>query len=109
MNWTPITESELCEKIVQAEARMTPEQFRLWQEIKITPAKWQQSPWGEPGQGFWAVGVIGQQVIWFNDIEDGFNLSRYQIRGTIGEYWCNQDGLEAQIQTILAAIGPALR
>lgn len=50
-------------------------------------------PLGDLGGGFWAVGFIGRQVIWFSDIEYGFNVSQYESFGTILEYWCNQDEL----------------
>jgi len=39
------------------------------------------------------VGIIGRSVIWYNDIEDGFNISKYATYGRIDEYWCNQDEL----------------
>ena len=63
-------------------------------QVRITPVKWRQSPWGV--EGFWAVAVNGDQVLWYNDIEDGFNVSRFVIRGEIpdDEYWCNQDSLK---------------
>ena len=37
--------------------------------------------------------VHDELVLWFNDIEDGFNVSRFDRRGEIPahEYWCNQD------------------
>lgn len=72
---------------------MEPAVRRLWALIQIEPAKWQQHPWGNEGGGFWVVGLLGRQVLWYNDIEDGFNISRYTTFGTIDEYWCNQDEL----------------
>jgi hypothetical protein len=42
--------------------------------------------------------------VWFNDIEDGFNRSRFTTYGTIDEYWCNHDELEMTIQYILNAL-----
>ncbi|WP_457321144.1 hypothetical protein [Roseateles sp. P5_E11] len=54
----------------------------------------------EGGGGFWAVAVIGGMVVWFNDIEDGFNRSRYTSFGKIDEYLCNQDELEIAIQQV---------
>jgi hypothetical protein len=104
MDWTPIGETSIWDKIIRAESRMNVEQSRLWELLKITPSKWQQSPWGDAGGGFWAVGLIGNQVIWFNDIEDGFNISKYKSHGDIEEYWCNQDELEWAIQSILNAM-----
>ncbi len=66
---------------------------RLWQMVLIPPTRWHQHPWGDDLGGFWVVGIIGQRVIWFNEIEGGFNVSRYFAYGTIEEYWCDQDEL----------------
>lgn len=104
MDWTPISETAIWDKVIQAELRMNLEQSRLWEAVKITPSKWQQSPWGSDGGGFWVVGLIGNQVIWFNDIEDGFNISQYKNYGQIEDYWCNQDELEWTIQSVLNSI-----
>ena len=104
MDWTPISETAIWDKIIQAESRMNPEQSRLWELLKIMPSKWQQSPWGDLGGGFWVVGLIGGYVVWFNDIEDGFNISQFKSYGRIEGYWCNQDELECTVQSILSAI-----
>ncbi|MFC5476221.1 hypothetical protein [Paraherbaspirillum soli] len=104
MTWEPITELEIWDNIVQAEVRMNPEQLRLWETIKLAPQKWAQCPYGDEGGGFWVVAVLGQIVVWYNDIEDGFNTSRYSAFGIIDEYWCNQDELEITVQSLLNQI-----
>jgi len=71
-----------------------------WERIRIEPEKWRCSPWGDETGGFWAVAIDGDQVLWFNDIEEGFNWSRYSTRGTIDEYFCNQDELEMIFERI---------
>ncbi|WP_035060713.1 hypothetical protein [Andreprevotia chitinilytica] len=104
MSWQPISESKIWDKIICAESEMNPAQLRLWEVIKITPVKWQQSPYGNLGGGFWVVAILGQFVIWFNDIEDGFNVSSYEQYGFIKEYWCNQDELDLAVQSLLNCI-----
>lgn len=101
MDWLAATESEIWDKINKACGRMSPEQDRLWEAIKVMPEKWRQSPYGDPGGGFWVVTVVGRRVIWFNDIEDGFNCSMYTMYGVIDEYWCNQDELEEVVRRML--------
>jgi len=83
---------------------MTFAQKRLWEVIKVMPHKWTQDPWGNEGEGFWVVAIIGGSVLWYNDIEDGFNISSYKTMGTIQEYWCNQDDLEHSVQQVLNLI-----
>lgn len=101
MGWQPIAETELRDLIIAAEQRMAPQIFRLWKAIAISPVKWSEKQFGEGGDGFWAVAIIGGKVIWYNDIEDGFNLSSYCVMGKIADYACSQDGLEQAVQHVL--------
>lgn len=100
MAWNPITEEAIWDKLNAACDRMSVRQARLWDAIRISPEKWRQEPWGKAGSGFWTVGLIGSMVIWFNDIEGGFNRSHYDRHGVIRDYWCNQDELEHALQKI---------
>lgn len=104
MSWEPISEAEIWNELNNAWARMSVGQQRVWQVIKIEPEKWRLSPWGDEGGGFWVVGLIGHQVVWYNDIEDGFNISDWRRYGQIEGYWCNQDELEWAVQKILNEI-----
>ena len=77
---------------------------RLWEAIRMSPVKWVQHPYGDVGGGFWAVAIIGTNVVWFNDIEDGFNISSYQTWGVIGDYWANQNTLIQAVQRVLNVV-----
>jgi hypothetical protein len=94
MDWKPISEAELQALIEAAEYTMQPDALALWNRIRIRSVKWQLSPWGDMGSGFWVVAIIGQDCFWYNDIEDGFNVSLYSEFGTIRDYWCSQSRLE---------------
>lgn len=104
MTIPPMSEADLWDLINEAEARMTPAQAGMWEAIRILPEKWQQHPYGNESGGFWAVGLFGRWVLWFNEIEEGFNLSAYKRYGVIDEYFCNQDELEWAIQNVLRLI-----
>jgi hypothetical protein len=104
MVWQPITEADLEDKINRACEQMSLQQRRLWEAIKVLPQKWRLHPWGDEGGGFWVVAVLGQTVVWFNDIENGFNRSRYIEQGAIKDYWCNQDNLGLVVQYLLDEI-----
>ena len=104
MTWQPITEAQLRDEINRGVANMTIEQSRLWDAIRVTPQKWKLSPWGDLGGGFWIVAIVGQTIIWFNDIEDGFNHSGYSLLSVIDDYWCNQDELNWTVQNLLDEI-----
>jgi len=47
------------------------------------------------------VAIYGKTIIWYNDIEEGFNHSSYRQYGEIKECWCNQDNLEWVLQGLL--------
>lgn len=98
--WEPIPLTELYDLIHAAEAAMYGGIAALWQLLRIDPEKWQEPGYGAEGGGFWAVGLIGRQVIWYNDIEAGFNISKYSAYGIIGTYYCNQDDLHACIRRL---------
>lgn len=106
MVWKAITEKEIEYKLKEASDRMSKEQKNFWNAICITPEKWKQTPYGDNSAGFWAVAVLGKIVVWYNDIEDGFNYSRYLNYGIIDEYMSNQDSLELVINQLLNVTRP---
>lgn len=101
VDWKPISEAALRKRISQGVARMSGAARRLWEAVRIEPEKWQLHPYGDAGHGFWVVAVMGQTAIWYNDVEEGFNRSRYSIRGEIEDYWCNQDELDVTIAYLM--------
>jgi hypothetical protein len=98
--WVPITLNELHHTIANAETAMDAALQPIWQAIPVEPMKWKLHPWGDAGGGFWVVAIFGGHVLWFNDIEWGFNLSRYREWGTIGEYRCNEDELQDMMKDV---------
>jgi hypothetical protein len=104
MAWSAATESEIWDAINAAEAKMSAEQLRLWECISIIPNKWVQRPYGDLGGGFWVVAILGRFVVWFNDIEDGFNISEYSNFGEITGYGASQDALGVAVQHLVNMI-----
>ena len=104
IDWEPISENALLKRIAQGQARMSQEELGLWEAVRLQPTKWQQHPYGNQGGGFWVVGIIGSTVIWYNDLEDGFNRSRFSEFGTIDDYWCNHDELDLTVQYLMNAL-----
>ena len=96
MRWTPITLTELNKHIATDLADFSDEDRAYFDTVAVDPHKWRQSPYGDEGGGFWVIAVDQDRVLWYNDIEGGFNVSRFTARGTIpdDEYWCNQDRIQ---------------
>ena len=97
----PLPEAALLELIEASVTRLTPQERRLWDLIKIAPIRWSGGDYGRETGGFWAVGVFGNRVLWYNEIEEGFNLSPFTIYGQINELWCNQDELDLVIKRLM--------
>jgi hypothetical protein len=103
--WQPLSYDDLRELIENAEWLMEPPVRTLWDRIKVEPRKWQQSPWGDEGGGFWVVAMVGQECVYYNDIEDGFNSSPYTTAGQIEQYGCEQTDL-LSFMTHIIGISP---
>ena len=101
-------EDKIQEVIDNAEWMMAPSTRTFWDKIKVKPQKWQLPPMGDMGGGFWVVAVVGQQCIYYNDIEEGFNISTWEWAGHIDEYCSGQSDLASFVSSyyhhVIAAI-----
>lgn len=104
MDWSPATEPFIHDQIRTDEAQMSADQLRIWRCIAITPVKWALKPQGDLTGDFWVVAIFGRYVIWYNDIEDGFDVSRYSSFGKIDEYYASQYELRHIMQQIVERI-----
>ncbi|AFD07185.1 hypothetical protein [Solitalea canadensis] len=77
----------------KAEEVLEGDLLTFWRLIRIEPEKWSEEEFGKEGGGFWVVAIYGRKVIWYNDIEEGFNVSDYKSYGVIDDYSCEQDDL----------------
>jgi hypothetical protein len=95
VDWKPIELSELEVVITHDLEACSDTQREFFEQIRIPPVRWRQRPWGDRGNGFWAVAVFRDRVVWYNDIEEGFNVSRFEGHGEIPDdgYGCEQDSL----------------
>jgi len=99
--WQPISEEKIQDLVENAEWMMAPKARYVWDKIKIPMQKWQLSPWGDMGGGFWVVALIGQTCIYYNDIEEGFNSSEYESFGVLKTYGCNQTDLLSYLNWLI--------
>jgi hypothetical protein len=104
IDWAPIRLPDLRRRVAQGEARMSEADRRLWNAMRIEPQKWRQHPYGDAGGGFWVVALIGRTVLWYNDIDDGFNRSCFTDYGTIDDYWRNTDELDTAVAFLASSI-----
>ena len=86
----PITFIEISEQIALTENEIEKELVKFWELIKVQPEKWEEQSYGKEYDGFWVVAICGKRVVWYNDIEEGFNISNYHNYGEIAEYFCDE-------------------
>jgi len=100
--WQPIALKDLQELIKRELAECDPAQRTFFLQVQMPPSKWSQAPWGSEGGGFWVIATHQERALWYNDIEDGFNVSRFTSAGVIpaDEYWCNQDSLGQALRNL---------
>ncbi|MCA8972358.1 MAG: hypothetical protein KDC95_21400, partial [Planctomycetes bacterium] len=96
----PMSAAEIDARVNEGYAHLSPARRRLFDALRIAPERWQLHPWGDTCGGFWVVALFGRQALWFNEIEDGFNRSRWTHLGVLDDYRCNQD----ELQHALAAV-----
>ena len=101
MNWEPITFDELSNEILKGEIQMNPKHLKFWNEIKINPKKWNEDEYGNEGNVFWVVAKFKNLVVYYNDIEEGFNISDFIEEGKIENYYAEQDELNIAILKLL--------
>jgi hypothetical protein len=103
-DWSSIEKCELMDLINNAEMILEGLDKSFWRLIKLnTPEKWANHPLGDLGGGFWAVAVIGNRCVYYNDIEEGFNISSFKAWGEIDEYICNQFTLDELVSSIVSS------
>lgn len=98
--WQPISFNELYDEIIQTESRLMGELERLWKLIRIVPEKWQEEVYGKEGGGFWVVAIFGREIIWYNDIEGGFDIGEYSQYGHLLRYSAGQHYLIDLIRSV---------
>lgn len=104
--WTPAKEESIKKDVEHCGDILfdKPDCLKFWEYIKITPEKWVEKTMGEEGGGFWAVAILGKSVIYYNDIEEGYNLSSFTKYGEIDDYHCSQLELHEMIESLFKEI-----
>ncbi len=103
-----VSENELLALIADGESRLSPKQRRLWERIKIVPEKWQAGEYGDETSGFWVVGMFGHQVLWYNEIEEGFGVTPFTKFGYLDTLHYETDDLAIPVRRLMRFIDDGL-
>ena len=104
--WRPVSKEKIIRDIEYCEIIFytNPACLKFWNLIKVPLQKWSEKTLGEQGGGFWVVALAGNSVIYYNDIEEGYNLSAFTRFGEIDEYIAGQSELYELIETMHSEI-----
>ena len=96
-SWQPISASELSELISRQLRDCEPHLRRLFETHRVAPYR---APFAKQGtlESVFVIAKKGQEVLYYEDVEDGFNVSPVSDNGAILEHWCNQDDLGIALQ-----------
>ncbi|MBZ0206907.1 MAG: hypothetical protein K8H89_11325 [Flavobacteriales bacterium] len=101
MEWHPISRAQLQVLIEEGLEHADDKVLAAWASVRVEPVKWQCSPFGDAGGGFWVVAVRDGTVTWYNDIEGGFNVCRWTVAGVIDEYGCAEQDFSAYLSSLV--------
>ena len=90
--WKPASVEEVKRIVKKDLARFDAKQRAVFQQYKVEPYTASIVRYGNP-ETVVIVAQRGNEVIYWEDVEQGFNLSRITDKGLILEHWCNQDDL----------------
>jgi hypothetical protein len=90
--WRPATIEEVQRIVEQDLKTCDAEQVRAFKQYAIEPYIASIFRYGKE-EGVVVVARKGDEAIYWEDVEEGFNVSPVDSEGNIIEHWCNQDEL----------------
>ena len=91
-DWKPATIEEVNQIVVRDLNQCDAEQLAVFEKYRVAPFSAPIERYGDAGSVV-VVARNGDQVIYYEDVEEGFNVSPISPGGRVLEHWCNQDEL----------------
>jgi hypothetical protein len=114
MDWKPASIEEVGSIINRDLADCDAKQREVFERYKVAPYPAPIVRYGEMESAV-VVARKGNEVIYWEDVEEGFNISLVTPDGRICEHWCNQDDLGLALNTWISGrerttrLGPRVR
>lgn len=90
--WQPATIEEVSEIVTRDLKACDTEQLATFDKYRVKPFAAPLMRYGQM-ESVVVVARNGNEVIYYEDVEDGFNVSPISPEGQILEHWCNDDEL----------------
>jgi hypothetical protein len=100
MTWKPETVDDVRDILKADLERCTPEQAAVLGQYSVEPHFSPIVRYGESGYVV-VVAPKSDEVIYREDVEEGFNISPLGWGGSILEHWCNQDELGIALDRLI--------
>lgn len=102
MNWMPITKAEL-EREIEAQFReLNPEEQAFFRQVQVPMEKFSIERWGVLEKVF-VVAKFQNMVVFYEDVEEGFEITVPNQAGVISDYSSSQFRLRHVVNQIRAA------
>ena len=105
MSWNtiyhPISLDNLLEIIAWDESKMESDIETFWNLLRIVPERWNINEDDQEGVRFWVIGIIWNKSIYYDDIEEWFNISEYSLYWVLNIVNAEQDELQMAIYKII--------
>ena len=98
--WEPNSFNDISKKLEESVKVLDVGLLAFWNLIKIVPEKWESKHFEKESISFWVIAIFGKCVIYFNDIEGGFNISTFERYGEIKNYLCEEFDLNQVLYQI---------
>ena len=113
-DWRPATVEDVDEIVAQDLAACDPEQLAVFNKYRVKAFAAPLERYGQL-ESVVVVARKGDEVIYYEDVEDGFQVSPISPEGQLLEHWCNDDELrfalnawiEGRGRGLYAKLGPA--
>jgi len=112
-DWHPATIPEVNEIVAKDLKACDSEQLAVFDKYRVEPFSAPIVRYGQT-ESVVVVARKGDQVIYWEDVEDGFNVSPISPDGQVLEHWCNQDELRFALNAwierrrVWGRLGPAV-
>ena len=67
----------------------------------VSSSRFEEGEDQEIDEGFWVIAVIGNKVLWYNHLEQGFNISHFSSFGCIDKYDSRKDSFDTAFKRIM--------
>jgi hypothetical protein len=91
-DWQPATIEEVSQIVARDLKDCDAGQLAVFDKYRVEPFSAPIVRYGQT-ESVVVVARNGDQVIYYEDVEDGFNVSPISPDGRVLEHWCNQDEL----------------